>query len=171
MIKRLIFTLFILWILPISVFAGHNNSVPSGYLRVGPFYVTSTNSVTKTTTEINTTCTSLNLATLYGLDSTAQSINLLLEEDIVNGTVSGEQLTTMNFYSDSNCTTKLGGNGASGVAVSVSSISGVSAVNRFQQNIELNNSGATVIYAKKSDTLVTGGSTHDYAIQVTSYRD
>lgn len=153
-----------------------NVAVPSGYTRVTPNHVISSANFSLTTVSIGTVCTAIDL-THFRLTSTAKSVTLHLEIDLIAGTSAGVQQANVIFYTDSGCTILMGGmgiNNADGHQYRSFAGSAVPNGQEFAMNeshVEVFNNGSTTIYAKRVNTVVNGGAALADIEEVISYND
>lgn len=106
-------------------------------------------------TIITTSCTTININSTYGIPVTAKTVDIVTNIDLKSGTSATNLTADVDYYSDSGCTTKLGG---SSFVVPItlraySSLTGAGTsimAQNFYTTVYVN--GASVIYAKKAET-------------------
>ncbi len=115
-----------------------------------------------TTVTIGTTCTTIDMATTWSIPSSAKAIRFIMDNQIYSGTATGGVVLTVVFYSNSGCTTKLGGDTNSVdtyYLVYNTLTSAGTLIGDIRIPVNVFNNGATTIYAKKFESLPAGAST------------
>lgn len=142
------------------------------YTRVGTSKcVHSTNSNPSQIT-INSTCTTIDLNSQYGVPSTAKSVLLLIRLSETSGTVTGTPITYVEYYTDSGCSTILNDVVPKPeIAVYSAQTSAGRNIEEIDAGVNMYINGATTVYMKRLDTTITG-SGHGASVQrVYSYEE
>jgi len=129
-------------------------SCPTGYTRVLAEWCYRTTAISFGEI-ITTSCTTLPIGTDYGIPATAKIWQPLLTLVIQGGGTAGQASEKVQFYSDSGCTTVLGGDGISQGAFYEAYLPAVNgAAFSSYQYPKLYINGATTIYAKVITTVL-----------------
>lgn len=158
----------------LGVDANRGACVDVRYARISPGLCAKVSSTIGSSFAINTTCTAVNLASAYGITGLVKSVVVAVDFQLITGTATGTEGVYLDVFSDSGCTVLLP---SSGIALPprLTLYSGTTTAGLFLGRISvlmaLFIQGQTTIYMKKTEGLVTGGSTVVQVWEVNSYND
>lgn len=133
----------------------------TGFTRIGPNMQIQTGAP-PATTAITTACTAIALTSTYNVPATSKAITAHVILRLATGTAIGLQNVQVHFYSDAGCTTILGGTQVV-TTLEVENLDNYLTAGYSNPQVTgtafLYSNGAANIYAKKFETLTTGGAT------------
>lgn len=108
---------------------------------------------------VATTCTPLNITTLWGIDSTSRTVEFLVLHSFNGGTSAGIEQAWNTFYTDAACTIAMPPAGSPIFTVYAPTGFSGTLVHRMAYHATAFVNGQTTIYAQKQEVAVAGGST------------
>lgn len=140
----------------------------TGYTRIAPNMQIQTGAP-PAATAITTACTTIPMTGTYHVPATAKAITAHISLTLQTGTAIGLQSVQANFFSDAGCTTALGGTQVSS-SKNLYNLDNYITAGQYNPAVPatvfLYSNGAANIYAKKVESLTTGGASTAFFLEV-----